>query len=174
MVVRLLISPLITSSSSWFLSLMASSYIRGALKSLFGYCGGGNCGYTKVGLGLAGGYKMRFFVIPPLVIVIFHVRHPMYTSVVASHGLPSINGCPSSPPLGLMMRKSVEYSQESTKMAISCNVPTSRTTDQYANCNIIVVGSKELKPKVLQVSIVRMLMDAPKSTSVLGKEQPCI
>jgi hypothetical protein len=105
-VAGLLINPLIMSSSSWFLILRASSYIRGARKSFSGYRGGGNCGYTKVGLGLAGGYKMRFFVIPPLAIVILPVRHPMYASAVASHGLPSINGCPSSPLLGLMMRKS--------------------------------------------------------------------
>jgi hypothetical protein len=126
----------------------------------------------KVGLGLAGGYKMRFFMIPPLVIAIFSVRHPMYASVIASHGLPNINGCPSSPPFGLMMRKSARYSQESTKMAISCNVPTGRNTDRSANCNIIVVGSKEIKPRVLQVSIVRMFMATPKSTCILGKEQP--
>jgi hypothetical protein len=59
-------------------------------------------------------------------------------------------------------------------MAISCNVPTGRTTNRSANCIIIAVGSKELKPRVLQVSIVRMLMAAPKSTSVLGKEEPWI
>jgi hypothetical protein len=174
MVDRLLINPLFTSSSSWFLSLRDSSYVRGAHKSLSGYRGGGNCGYTKVGLGLAGGYKMRFFVIPPLVIVILPTRHPMYASAIASHGLPNINGFPSSPLLGLMMRKSVGYSQESTEMAISCNVPIGRTTDRSANCNIIAVGSKELKPRVLQLSIVRMLMDAPKSSSVLGKEHPYI
>jgi hypothetical protein len=95
----------------------------------------------------------------------------MYALVVVSHGLPSINGCPSSPLLGLMMRKSAKYSQESTEIAISCNVPTGRTTDQYANCNIIGEGLKESKPKVLQVSIVRILTVAPKSTSVFGKEQ---
>ena len=117
---------------------------------------------------------MIFFVIPPLAIVILPIRHPMYAFVVASHGLPSINGCPSRPPFGLMMSKSVGYSQESTEMDISCNVPTGRTIDRSANYNIIVVGSKELKPRVLQVSIVRMLMVSPKSTSVLGKEQPWI
>jgi hypothetical protein len=174
MVAGLLINPLISSSSSWFLILRDSSCVRGARKSFSGYRGGENCGYTKARLGLAGGYKVRFFVIPPLVIVILPARHPMYEFVVASHGLPSINGCPSSPLLGLMMRKSTGYSQESTKMAISCNVKTGRTTDRSANYNIIGVGLKELKPRVLQVSIVSMLMDAPKSTSVLGKEHPCI
>jgi hypothetical protein len=112
---------------------------------------------------------MRFFVTPPLEIVILPVWHPMYTSVVVSHGIPSINRCPSSPLLGLMMRKSTGYSQESTIITISCSVPTGITTDQSANCKIIGVGSKESKPRVLQVSIVRMLMDAPKSTSVFGK-----
>jgi hypothetical protein len=96
----------------------------------------------------------------------------MYASAIASHGLPSINGFPSSPLLGLMMRKSTGYSQESVEMAISCNVPTGQTIDRSTNCSIIVVGLKESKPRVLQVSIVKMLMDAPKSTSVLGKEQP--
>jgi hypothetical protein len=57
-------------------------------------------------------------------------------------------------------------------MDISCNVPTGRTTDQSSNCNIIMVGLKESKPKVLQVSIVKMLMAALKSNSVFGKEQP--
>jgi hypothetical protein len=70
MVAGLLINPLIMSSSRWFLSLRASSYVRGARKSFSGYRGGGNCEYMKVGLGLAGGYKVSFFVIPPLVIVI--------------------------------------------------------------------------------------------------------
>jgi hypothetical protein len=115
---------------------------------------------------------MRFFVIPPLAIVILPIRHPMYASVVASHGLPSINGFPSSPLLRLMMRKSARDSQELTEMAISCNVPTGQTIDRSANCSIIAVGSKESKPRVFQVSIVRMLMDAPKSTSVFGKEEP--
>jgi hypothetical protein len=58
MVAGILINSLITPSSSWFLSLRASSYVRGARKSLSGYHGGGNCVYTKVGLGLAGGYKL--------------------------------------------------------------------------------------------------------------------
>jgi hypothetical protein len=129
--------------------MRASSCIRGDRKSFSGYRGGGNFGYTKVGLALAGGYKVRFFVIPPLVIVILPTRHPMYASVIASHGLPNTNGCPSSPLLVLMMRKSSGYSQESTEMAISCNVPTGRTTNRSANYSIIAVGSKELKPRVL-------------------------
>jgi hypothetical protein len=81
--VGLLINPLITSSSSWFLSLRASSSVRGAHRSFSGYHGGGNCGYMKVGLGLAGGYKMRFFVTPPLEIVILPILNPMYASVVS-------------------------------------------------------------------------------------------
>jgi hypothetical protein len=115
---------------------------------------------------------MRFFVTHPLAIVILPVRHPMYASPVASHGLPNINGFPSSILLGLMMRKSIRYSQHLTEMDISCNVPTGRTTNRSANCNIIGVGLKESKPRVLQVSIVRMLMSTPKSTSVFGKEHP--
>jgi hypothetical protein len=147
MVAGLLINPLIMSSSSWFLSLRDSSCTREAHKSFSGYRGGGNFGYTKVGIGLAGGYKVRFFVIPPLVIAILLARHSMYTSSVASHGLPSINRCPSSPLLGLMMRKSDGYSQELIEMAISCNVPTGQTTDRSANCSNIAVGLKELKPR---------------------------
>jgi hypothetical protein len=73
-----------------------------------------------------------------------------------------------------MMRKSTGYSQELMEMDVSCNVPTGRTTVQFSNCNIIVVGSKESKTRVLEVSIVGMLMDAPKSTSVFGKEHPWI
>jgi hypothetical protein len=115
---------------------------------------------------------MRLFVIPPLAIVILRIQHPMYASSVAIHGLPSINGCPSSPLLGLMIRKSTRYSQELTEMVISCNVPTGRTIDRSANCNIIAVGLKESKPRVLQVSIVRMLIAAPKSTSVFEKNSP--
>jgi hypothetical protein len=34
---------LITSSSSWFLSLRASSNVRGDHRFIFGYLGGGNC-----------------------------------------------------------------------------------------------------------------------------------
>jgi len=117
---------------------------------------------------------MRLFVAPPLEIVMLLVRHPMYASAVVSHGLPSINGCPSSPLLGLIMRKLVGYSQELTEIAISCNVPTSLTTDRSTNCNIIGVGLKEVKLGMLQFSIVNILMVAPKSTSVFGKEQPSI
>jgi hypothetical protein len=124
MVAGLLINPLITSSSSWLLSLRASSCVRGARKSFSRYRGGGDYGYTKVGLGLVGVYKMRLFVIPPLAIVILPIQHPMYGYVVASHGLLNINGFPSSPLLGLMLRKFVGYSQELTEMAISCNMPT--------------------------------------------------
>ena len=98
----------------------------------------------------------------------------MYAFRVARHGLPSNNGCPSSPLLGLIMRKLARHSQKSTEISISYNVPTGLTTDRSSNCNIIGVGSKESKPRVLQVSMVRMLMVAPKSTSVFGKEQPWI
>jgi hypothetical protein len=86
---------------------------------------------------------MRFLVTPPLEIVIVPDQQPMYASTFMSHGLPNINGCPSSPLFGLMMRKSTRYSQESTEMAISCSVPSGLTTDRLANCNIIRVGSKE-------------------------------
>ena len=86
---------------------------------------------------------MRFLVTPPLAIVIVPDRQPMYASAIASHALPNINGCPSSPLLGLMMRKYVGYSQESTEMAISRSMPSGLTTDQSANCNIIEVGLKE-------------------------------
>jgi hypothetical protein len=115
---------------------------------------------------------MRLFVALPLEIVILPVRHPMYAYVVVSHGLPSINGFPSSPLLGLIMRKSVGYSQESNEIAISYNVSIGLTTDLSSNCNIIELGSKEVKPKTLQVSMVRILMVAPKSTSVFGKNSP--
>jgi hypothetical protein len=126
------------------------------------------------GLGLAEGYTMRLFVAPPLAMVMFPMRHPIYASVVASHGLPSINGWPSSPLLGLIMRKSAGYSKESIEIAISYNVPTGLTTNRSTNCNIIGVGSKEVKPRMLQVLMVKILMATPKSTSVFGKEQPSI
>jgi hypothetical protein len=167
--VGLLMKLLITSSSNWFLSLRDSSSVRGDHRSFSGYLGGGNCRCMIVRLGLAGGYRMRFFLTPPLSIVMLPMRHPMYASVVASHGLPNINGFPSSPLLGLMMRKSIGYSQESTEISMSCNVPIILTTDQSTNCNIIGVGSKESKPKVLQVSMVKILMVAPKYTNVFGK-----
>ena len=53
---------------------------------------------------------MRFFVALPLEIVMFPVQHPMYASVVVSHGLPNINWCLSSLLLGLITRKSAGYS----------------------------------------------------------------
>jgi hypothetical protein len=98
----------------------------------------------------------------------------MYAYDVARHGIPNINGCPSSLLLGLINRKSTGYSQESTEISTSCNVTTGLTTDLSANCNIIEVGSKEVISRMLQVSMVRILMVTPKSTSVFGKEQPCI
>jgi len=170
----LLMKIMITSSSNWFLSMRSSSSVRGDRRYFFGYIGGDNCGCMIFRLGLAGGYMMRFFVTPPLEIVILPMRHPMYAFVVAGHGLPSINGCPSTPLLWSMMRKSVGYSQESTEIAILCNMPTDLTTDRSTNYNIIGVGSKESKPKVLQVSMVMILMVSPKLTSVFGKEQPWI
>jgi hypothetical protein len=125
-------------------------------------------------VGLDGGYVMRFFVALPLTIFMLHVRRPMYAFVVASHGLPNINGCPSSLLLMLITRKSTGYSQESTRISISCNVSSSLTTDISTSYNIIEVGSKEVIPRMLQVSMVRMLLDAPKSTSVFGKKHPYI
>jgi hypothetical protein len=115
---------------------------------------------------------MRFFVALPLAIVMFPVQHPMYASVVVSHGLPNINGCPLIPLLGLIMRKLVEFSQESIEIAISFNVSIGLTTNLSTNCNIIEFGLKEVKPRVLQVSMVRILMATPKYTSVFGKKQP--
>jgi hypothetical protein len=84
------------------------------------------------------------------------VRHPMYASVVGSHGCPNINGCPLSLLLGLITRKSVGYSQDSTEIAMSSNVLTGLTTDLSSNYNIVEVGSKELIPKTLQFSVVRI------------------
>jgi hypothetical protein len=117
---------------------------------------------------------IRFFIELPLEIVIFHVRHPMYAFVVASHGYPNINGCPSSLLLGLITRKSAGYSQESTEIFMYCNVPTSLTIDLSTNSNIVEVGLKEVIPRTLQVSVIKILMVSPKSTSVFGKKQPCI
>ena len=123
------------------------------------------------GLGLVGGYRMRFFVSPPLAIVMFPMKHPIYAYVVVSHGIHSINGYPSTPLLRLIMRKSAGYSQDSTEIDISYNVPTGLTTDRSTNCNIIGVVSKEVKPRVFQVSIVKILMVSPKFTSVFGNEK---
>ena len=120
-------------------------------------------------LGLVGGYKIRFFIALPLTIVMFLVQHPMYASFVASHGRPNINGCPSSQLLGLITKKSSGYSQDSTEIAMSCNLPTGFTTDLSMSSNIVEVGSKEVIHRTLQVSVVRILMDTPKSTNVFGK-----
>jgi hypothetical protein len=115
---------------------------------------------------------IRFFVALLLEIFILVMRHPMYASVVFSHGHPSINGCPSSLLLGLITKKSYGYSQESTEIAMYCNVPTGLTTNLSPNSNIIEVVSKEVIPMTLQVLMVRILMAAPKSTSVFGRKHP--
>lgn len=47
-------------------------------------------------------------------------------------------------------------------------------TERSASSSKVVVGSKAVMPSTLQVSIVRMVMVAPKSTKALGKEQPFI
>jgi hypothetical protein len=125
-------------------------------------------------LGLAGGYMMRFFVAFPLEIVMLPVQHPMYAFAIVSQGIPNVNGCPSSLLLRLITMKSTGYSQESTEIAKSCNVSTGLTTDLLTNCNIIEVGSKEVIPRTLHISMVRILMAATKSTSVFGKEHPYI
>jgi hypothetical protein len=88
-------------------------------------------------LGLAGGYKIRFFIALPIEIVMLHVRHPMYASIIASHGCPNINECPSSLLLRLITRKSARYSQESTKISMSFNVLIGLTNDLLANSNIV-------------------------------------
>jgi hypothetical protein len=124
--------------------------------------------------GLAGGYKISFFMALLLEIFKLAMRHPMYASVVSSHIRPSINGSPSSLLLRLITRKSFGYSQESREITIYCNVPTSLTTNLSANSNIIEVVLKEVIPRTLQVLMVRMLMAAPKSTSVFGRKHPCI
>ena len=149
MAVGFLMKLLVTSSSSWFFSLRASSSVRGDHRFSSGYLGGCNYWCMTGKLGLAGGYMIRFFVAFPLAIVMLHVRHPMYASAIASHGRPNINECPSSLLLGLITRKSTGYSQESNEIAMSCNVLTGLTIDLSTNSNIIEVGSKEVIPSVL-------------------------
>ena len=54
---------------------------------------------------------------------------------------------------------------------MSCNVPSGLKTDLSASSNK-VVGSKAVIPNFSQVLVVNMLMAAPKSTNVFGKEWP--
>jgi hypothetical protein len=68
----------------------------------------------------------------------------MYAYTISSHSHPNINGFPSSLLIGLKTRKSAGYSQESTEIAMSFNVPTGLTIDLSANSNIVEVGSKEV------------------------------
>jgi hypothetical protein len=148
--------------------------VRGDRRFPFGYLGGFNCRCMTGTLGLAGGYKIRFFITLPLAIVMLHVGHPMYAFVVASHGHPNINGCPSSLILGLITRKSTGYSQESIKIDIYSKVLIGLAIDLSSSSNIVEVGAKEVIPKILQVSVVRIVLASPKSTSVFGKTKPCI
>jgi hypothetical protein len=107
---------LITSSSSWFLSLRASSSVIGDRRFFFGYIGGGNYCCMIGGLDLAGGYMMRFIVEFPLAIFMFPMQHPMYASAVVSHGLPNINGGSSSLLIGLITRKPTGYPKSRLKL----------------------------------------------------------
>jgi ABC-type microcin C transport system permease subunit YejB len=124
----------------------------------------------KKTLGLVGGYKIRFFTTIPQEIVMLHVGHPMYASIVAIHGCPNINECPSSLILGLITRKSTRNSQDSIDIDISSKVATGLTTDLSSSSNIAEVGFKEVIPRILQVLVVRILMASPKYTSVFGKK----
>ena len=120
-------------------------------------------------LGYAGGYKAKFLIFGPLVMVIFPCRQPIQASAVANQGLPKINGCPSSQVLGFIIKKSVGYFQESTKTMTSCSVPSSLTTDRSANSSKVEVGSTDVMPNFWQVVVVKMLIATPRSTKALGK-----
>jgi len=69
-----------------------------------------------------------------------------------------------------MTRKSTGYSQELTEIVTSYKVPSGLTTDLSTSSNNIEVGSKVVMPRTLQVSVVKILMDAPRLISVFGKE----
>lgn len=57
---------------------------------------------------------------------------------------------------------------------MSCKLPSGLVTERSMSSTKVVVGSRAMTPSVSQVSAVKMLMDVPKSTSVFGKERPCI
>jgi hypothetical protein len=162
---------LITSYSSWFLSSRASSNVRGDHRFPSRYLGGCNYRCMTGTLGLVGGYKIRFFITLPLEIVMLHVGHPMYASVVTSHGRPNSKGCLSSLILGLITIKSTWYSQELIEIDIYSKVPTGLTIDLSSSSNIVEVGLKEVIPRILQVLVVIILMASRKSTSVFGKKK---
>jgi len=94
--------------------------------------------------------------------------------VVASQGLPKIDRCPSSRFFGFIIRKLVEYSQESTDTTTSCSVPSGLTTDRSANSSKVEVGYIDVMPSFRQVVVVKILIAAPKSTKAFEKVFPLI
>ena len=88
---------------------------------------------------------------------------------MASQGLPKINGCPSNRVFGFIIRKSVGYSQESTKTMTSCSAPSGLTTDRSANSSEVEVGSTDVIPIFWQVVLVKILIAAPRSTKALER-----
>ena len=63
----------------------------------------------------------------------------MKASVVASHGIPRINGFPPKLFLGVKIIKSIGYSQKSKDTYISSNTPSSLITYLSTNCNSVGV-----------------------------------
>lgn len=119
-------------------------------------------------------YKIIFLMTIPFAIVMSPVWHPIYVSIVSSHGLPNIRGYPFNLFLGLITRKSTMYSQESIEMIISSKVPSIFTTDLLANSNIMEVNFNVVIPRIPQVYKVKMFITDPKYTKVFGKLSPPI
>ena len=73
----------------------------------------------------------------------------MYAYVVASHGLPKINGCPPRYDLGYKRTKSTGYSHDSMKTNRSSRIPSGLIVDLSTIANMVEVGLRLASPNFL-------------------------
>ena len=76
---------------------------------------------------------MRFFISVPSDMVIDPDRQLMQALAVANQGLPRFNECPPSYDLGFKTKKLVGYSQDSTEITRSSNIPSGLIVDLSAS-----------------------------------------
>ena len=108
-----------------------------------------------------------FLMVLPSEIVMDLDLQLMYASVVASHGLPKINGCLPSCELGCKTTKSAGYSHESTETTTSSTTPSLMQVDLSAISSMVGVGLILASLIYFKVSIVITFIDVPKSTKKL-------
>ena len=89
---------------------------------------------------------------------------------MANHGRPRIRGWPPSLYFGCNTRKSTGHSQEAMEITTSLRIPSGQIVDLSTSAKIVGVDRRFFNPRSFKVSLVIMLMVAPKYTKVFEME----